>query len=160
MEKLIAVEEAKRLLNEGKDWSLWRWLIEKKRVREATDVATAAHFELEKKVKAGWSDALKKAYRELEAQAAADGNPSARRKYEKAKEDAKEVCPAVKLAAWRVKDADDKYSAARTDAEATFDEAEKRMSGALAREGAQKAIDAYNLREKAIRRAEEAGRLK
>jgi hypothetical protein len=44
------------------------------------------------------------------------------------------------------------------DAEATFDEAEHRMSTHLAREGAQKAIDSWDLREKAIRKAEALAR--
>lgn len=159
MQKLVEVEEAKRVLNEGKEWSIWGWLFEKKRVRKIADAATAAHYELEKKVKAGWSDDLKKAYREAEALAALDHNPKSRRPYEKAKQDAENVDPALKSAAARVKEADDLYEAARLDAEATFDAAEKRMSGSLAREGAEKAIFAYELHEKAIRKAEAAARV-
>jgi hypothetical protein len=160
MQKLILVEEAKKLLNEGKDWSIWRWLIEKKRVRTAADAATAAHFEVERKVKAEWSDDLKKAYRELEMQAAGGRSGKTKHQYEKAKEDAKDVDPAIKLAVQRVKEADDIYEEARVDAEATFDEAEKRLSGSLAREAAGKAIMAYDLHEKAIRKAEAANRPK
>lgn len=160
MRKLIEVEEARRILTEGKEWSIWRWLFEKSKVRTTADAGTAAHTELEKEVKAGWSDDLKKAYRELEAQAAAEKNPRSRQKYEKAKEDAKHIDPAVKLAAQKVKDADDKYCAARDDAEATFDLAERRLSGDLARQAAEKALAAYDLRDKAIRRAEAASRVK
>lgn len=152
MRKLIAVEQARRVLNEGKEWSIWRWLFEKKRVRTIADAGTAALDELEKEVKAGWSDDLKKAYRELQA--------AAGRRREKAKEDAKNVDPALKLAAQRVKEADDIAYQARMDAEATFDLAEKRLSGSMAREGAEKAIHAYDVREKAIRKAEAANRLK
>ncbi len=158
MRKLIAVEEARRALNEGKEWSIWRWLFEKKRVRTIADAGTAALDELEKEVKAGWSDDLKKAYREAEAKAAADHNARARRQYEKAKEDARHVDPALKLAAQRVKEADDIATQARMDAEATFDLAERRLSGSMAREGAEKAIYAYDVREKAIRKAEAANR--
>ena len=45
----------------------------------------------------------------------------------------------------------------RLDAEGTFDEAERRLSAAVAREGAQKAIASWELREKAIRKAESIG---
>jgi hypothetical protein len=41
-----------------------------------------------------------------------------------------------------------------------FDEAEKRLSTSMAREASQVAIDAYNLREKAVRKAETAARAK
>jgi hypothetical protein len=108
MQKLIPVEEATVLMNEAKDWGVWRWLREKKRVREAADKAVDALGDLEKKVKASWSDDLKKAYREVEAQAASDRNPRARRQYEKAREEARNVDSEIKLAVRRVKEADDK----------------------------------------------------
>ena len=47
---------------------------------------------------------------------------------------------------------------ARMDAEDIFDEAERKLSASLARQGAFKAIEAYDLREKSIRRAEAAAR--
>ncbi len=158
MQKLIAVEEARRVMNEGKEWSIWQWLFRKSKVRTTADAGTAALDEAEKKAKAGWSDDLMKAYRELEAQAAAERNARSKPRYEKAKEEAKDVAPEVKLAVQRVKEADDIAYKARMDAEAAFVEAERHMSGSMAREAAQKAIEAYNLREKAIRRAEAAGR--
>ena len=160
MQKLAAVEDARRLWAEAQEWSLVRWLWEKKRVRTTADAAVAAFDEYEKRVKAGWSDDLKKAYRELDAQAAADGNAKARRQYDKAREEAKDVDPELKLAAKRVKQADDAAYDARMAAEDTFDEAEKRLSTDLAREGARQALASYDLREKAIRRAEAAGRRK
>jgi excinuclease UvrABC nuclease subunit len=52
MQKLLAVEEARRVLTEGKDWSIWRWLLEKRRVRTAADAGTAALDDLEKKMRA------------------------------------------------------------------------------------------------------------
>lgn len=160
MEKLIPVEEAKTLMNEAKDWGLWRWLMEKGRVRAAADRAVEALEEAEKKVKASWSDDLKKAYRELEARASLDSNPRAKRQYQKAQEEAKDVDPKIKLAVERVKEADDQAYDARMDAEETFDEAERRLSTSMARAGTQKAIDSWDLREKAIRKAEALGRRK
>jgi hypothetical protein len=159
MQKLTEVEEARALMNEAKEWGLWRWLWEKGRVRATADRAVDALSDLEKKVKASWTDDLKKAYCELEAEASLNGGKS-RRAYEKAKEEAKDVDPAVKLAVQRVKEADDVAYNARMDAEDTFDEAERRLDTGMACEGAQKAIDSWDLREKAIRRAEAVGRKK
>ncbi len=160
MQKLVEVEEAKALMNVAKEWGVWRWLLEKKKVRAAADKAVDALSDLEKKVKASWSDDLKKAYRELEAQAALERNPRAKHQHEKAKEEAKKIDPQVKLAVQRVKDADDEAENARLDAENTFDEAERLLSASMAREGAQKAIDSWELREKAIRKAEALARRK
>jgi len=53
-----------------------------------------------------------------------------------------------------VKEADDQAHHARMDAERTFDEAERRLSTSMAREGCKKAIHSWDLHEKAIRRAE------
>ena len=85
MRKLAEVEEAKVLFNEAKDWSVWHWLLEKRRVRAAADVANAALDEAEASVKAGWREDLKRAYRELEVRASVDGDRRARRQLEKAK---------------------------------------------------------------------------
>lgn len=54
----------------------------------------------------------------------------------------------------KVKAADDEAYRAHMDAEATFDEAERQLSTSLAREGCQKAIQSWDLHEKAIRKAE------
>ena len=51
MHKLIPVEEAKALFSEAKDWSVWRWLMEKGRARRTADAAWEAFDEYEKKVK-------------------------------------------------------------------------------------------------------------
>jgi hypothetical protein len=160
MQKLTAVEEAKALMNEAKDWGVWHWLLEKKRVRAAADRAVDALSEAEKKVKTSWSDDLKKAYRELEAKATFENNARAKRQYEKARDEAKDIGHDIKIAVAKVKDADDEAEAARLDAEDTFAEAERRMSSSLAREGAEKAIDSWDRREKAIRRAEALARRK
>jgi hypothetical protein len=154
MHKLSDVEDAKALMTEAMEWSVWRWLLEKGRVRAAADRANAALAGLEKEVKAVWNDDLKKAYREIEAHAAFDSNPRAKRQLEKAREEAKDVDPEIKRSVKRVWDADDHAETVRLGAEATFDEAERRLSASMAREGAQQAMEAWGLREKAIRKAE------
>ena len=153
MQRLISVEDAIALMTEAREWGVWRWLTEKKKVRAAADAANAALGELEEKVKSSWDDDLWKAYRELEAEAAMDGNAKSRRQYEKAKEAAKDLDPKLKLAIKRVKEADDEAYRVHMDAEDTFDEAERRLSAGMAREGTWKAIDSWDLREKAIRKA-------
>ncbi len=154
MHKLIPVEEATALMDEGKNWSIWRWLLNKSKARAAADRAVDALREAERKVKASWSDDLKKAYREFEAQQAFENNPRAKQRYEKAKDEAKNVDPQIKEAVRKVKEADDEAETARLDAEDTFADGERRMSADMAREGAQKAIDSWELRMKAIRKAE------
>ena len=52
MHKLAPVEEARDLMNEAKNWGIWRWLMEKKRVRATADRATDALYEAEKEIKA------------------------------------------------------------------------------------------------------------
>jgi len=159
MQKLTEVEEAKTLMGmAANEWGVWKWLTEKKRVRTTADTAWAALEEYEKKVKAGWNDDLKKAYLELEAKAALDSNPKAKRQYEKAKEAAAGVDAKVKAAAQKLKEVDDEAYGLRMQAEATFDEAEKRMSTSMAKEGSRQAIEAWSLREKFIRKAEAAAR--
>ena len=154
MHKLIPVEEATALMEQGKDWSIWRWLLNKSKARAAADRAVDALSEAERKVKASWSDDLKKAYREIEAQHALENNPKTKHRYEKAKAEAKHVDPQIKEAVRKVKEADDEAETARLDAEDTFAQGERQMSAGLAREGAQKAIYSWELRMKAIRKAE------
>jgi hypothetical protein len=64
----------------------------------------------------------------------------------------------MKAFAARLKEADDEAFQLRMTAEETFDEAERRLSAALARKGSEQAIEAYEMREKFIRRAEAAKR--
>jgi len=123
MRKLAAVEEAKTLFEEAKDWGVWRWLTEKRRARQTADAAWEALEEYEKQVRASWN-----------------GDQ------------------AIKQAAKKLKAADEEAYKARMDAEAKFDEADRRMSTALAREGSQMAIDAWVMREKFIRKLEALGR--
>jgi len=158
MHSVKSVEEAKSLLNEAKDWGVWRWLTEKKRVRAAADLAWADLEEVEKGIKTSWGDDLRKAYRELQAASNLDGNRKSKLFYERAVEEAKEVDPELKAFAARLKEADDEAFQARMTAEDTFDEAERRLSTSMARRGSEQAIAAYELREKFIRRAEAARR--
>ena len=146
MRKLDSVEQAKALLNEAKDWGTWRWLTEKKRVRAAADAAWADLEEVEKEIKGSWGDDLRKAYRELQS-----ATP-------KNKEEAKHVDPELKGFAAKLKQEDDEAFQARMTAEDTFDEAERKLSTALARQGSEQAIEAYEMRERFIRKAEAAKR--
>lgn len=160
MHKLPPVEGAKSLLNEAKDWSVWHWLTDKKRVRTAADLAWEALDEAEKKVKASWSDDLRKAWREQVALAGLDGNAQSKRQREKAREEAAGVDPKIRATAERLKQADDEAYEARMLAEETFAEAERRMSAGLAREGSRQAIEAFEMRETLVRRFEAAARKK
>jgi len=156
MRKLPAVEDARAIMTAGMDWSVWKWLLEQRRVREIADRATDALDQADRKAKAAWSDELKRAYLEL---ADEDDKPKrARRESSKNKEERNSIDPEIMLTARRVKEADDAAECARLDAEDTFDEAERQLSASLAREGARKALETYDLREHAIRKSEAAAR--
>jgi hypothetical protein len=142
MHKLPPVEEAKTLFNEAKDWSVWRWLIEKKRARTTADAAWEALEACEEKVRAGWNEEWRQAY----------GHPKSRR-YAALDDE-------VKAALERLYEDDEEAKQARDAAEAQFDEADRRMSTSMACEGAQMAIDAWEMREKVIRKAEALARRK
>jgi hypothetical protein len=148
MHKLAPVEDAKTLFNEAKDWSVWRWLIEKKHARITADAAWEALEACEEKVKAGWNEEWQQAYRELSA----NGRPKARRQ--------RSLDPELKAALERLHEADEEARQAHDAAEAQFDEADRKMSSSMACEGAQMAIDGWELREKFIRKAEALGRRK
>ncbi|HYG98556.1 MAG TPA: hypothetical protein VD837_05440 [Terriglobales bacterium] len=152
MQKLIEVEQARAIMNEAVDWSVMKWLKEKKRVRKAADVANAILDRTNEKTKARWSESLKLAYSELKGEDSDSGNSSHRG----AKQGNTKIDSQTRLIAKRVKEADDEAYRARMDAEDTFDLAEKRLSTALAREGCRKAINSWDLHEKAIRTSEEA----
>ena len=138
MRNLPEVEEAKTLMTEAMEWSVMKWLREKKRVRKTADRANDALDQLSKETKLLWSEELRAAYRAL----AQNAKP--------AKQPDSEISNAVK----QVKRADDESSRAHLDAESTFDEAERQLSTAMAREGCRKAIYSWELHEKAIRMAE------
>jgi hypothetical protein len=140
MQTLKEVDAAKALMREAVNWSVMRWLAEKKRVRKAADRANDLLDELDRSIKATWSNELRAAYAEL-APAKPDKN---------AVTYSGNARPEVYLFARQVRRADNEAYSARMDAEDTFDLAEKRLSTSLAREGAQKAILSWDLKEKAI----------
>jgi ribose 1,5-bisphosphokinase PhnN len=145
MRKLTEVEEAKALMTEAVEWSVMRWLREKKRVRKVADTANDALDALEQQIKRSWSAELTAAYGEL-----------ATSKQPRGRNDNDSISAETRLAARQVKQADDQAYLAHMDAEETFDEAEKQLSTRLAREGAAKAIASWELHESAIRKAEGA----
>jgi hypothetical protein len=149
MRKLTEVQEAKALMNEAIDWSVFTWLLEKSRVRETADQANDALDASERAVKARWSNEAKAAYKSLTAKAAKAARKSQTDPKREPTED-----PMLLVLLKKVIDADDAAEKARLDAEDTFDEAEKRLSTGMAREGCRKAIRSWSLHEKAIRRAE------
>ena len=150
MRRLPEVKEAKDLMTEAMDWSVIRWLFEKRRVRKVADQANAVLDRLDEEVKAAWNEDLKFAYDELPAQ---DGH--ARRKRRPLdKQHSHKPDPQVRLLAKELRDADDEAWRARMDAEDTFDEADRQMSTSLAQEGCKKAIHSWTLHEKAIRKSE------
>ena len=153
MKKLPAVEDARAVMTQGVEWGVWKWLIEKKRVRTIADQARATLDDVEMQVKLTWSDDLKVAYNRLVAENG-DAKQARRRSNGKKKEAANGADSKTLSAAKRVKEADDDAYNAHEDAEDLFAEAEKKMSTSLAREAARKALEAYDLHEAAIRKAE------
>jgi hypothetical protein len=143
------VEEAKAIMTVAVNWSVMKWLAEKKKVRKAADIANNALDALDREVKASWSDELKAAYDELPPTGAGieplstNGKPKA-------------IDPKIKLLAKTLKQADAEAYRAHMDAEDTFDRAEKRLSTSMAREGSRKAIISWELREQAIVKSKSA----
>ena len=148
MHKLAPVENAKTLFEEAKDWSVWKWLLQKKRARSTADAAWEALEACEEKARAAWSDEWRQAYLDLSA----DGRPKARRR--------SSLDPELKAALESLHELDEEARQARDAAEAQFDEADRRLSTSMACEGAQMAIDAWELREKVIRKVEALTRRK
>jgi hypothetical protein len=135
MQKLAQVEEAKSVMREAMEWSVMRWLKEKRSVRKLADRANAALDALDREVKAAWPAELQAAYAALT----------------RGEQVGSEV-------AQRIKRADDSAARARAQAEKTFDDAEEQLSARLARAGCLQAIQSWELREQAIRLAEGGGR--
>jgi hypothetical protein len=140
MQKLAAVEDAKTLFTEARDWSVWRWLIEKSRARSTADAAWEALEAYEERVRAGWNEEWRQAY----------GHPKSR--------SYAALDPEIKFSLDRLYEEDELALQARDAAEAQFDEADRRMSTSMACVGAQMAIDAWKQREKYIRKAEALAR--
>lgn len=144
MKKLREVEAAQAIMNEAMSWSVMKWLREKKRVRQTADRANAALDQLSLDVRGRWAEGVRVAYDTLVAQ----GSDGQRKQPEASCE------VEAKVIAKKIKDADDEVYRSRMDAEKTFDEAERRLSTTLAREGCRKALHGWDLHEKAIRKAE------
>ena len=149
MKKLEAVETARAIMTQGMDWGMFKWLMEKPKVRRIADLATAALNHAEDKVKATWSDDLKRAYNYLATQ---DGDAGAGKKA------AKGFDADLLSVAKGIFEADEETETMRLDAEDTFAEGERKLSVGMAREGARKALATYDLHEKAIRKAEAAAK--
>lgn len=151
MRKLPAVEDARAIMTQGMEWGVWKWLLEKKRVRGIADQARAALDELEMKVKLGWSDDLKITYNQLVEE---NGDSKRARRQTSKKEKSQNADPKIMPVVKGIKEADDDAYNAHEDAEDMFSEAEKKMSTSMAREAARMALVAYDLHEAAIRKAE------
>lgn len=133
MPVLKEVVEARALMTEAQDWSVMKWLSEKKRVRKVADLANATLDRVEQETHDAWPPALTAAYNE--------------------KDGGSEAAEVARLAN-TIRAKHEAALAARAEAEATFDKAEKRLSTSLAREGCAKAIAGWDLHEDAIRKAE------
>jgi len=151
MRMLPEVQQAKELMNEAMDWSTFKWLFEKPRVRATADQANDALDRLSRAVKARWSEETKHVYKNLSKSGAGSV-----RKQPKEQQSREGFDSQLHLLVRKVLEADEAAQRARREAEEAFDEAEKQMSIPLAREGCRKAIRSWELHEKAIRKAESA----
>ncbi len=149
MRKLPEVVEAKELMTAAVEWSVFSWMFQKSKVREAADLANAALDRLNRNVKARWSGEIKSAYKQ-----SPDKPESAARHGAKGKQAAVATETDLQLLIDKVKAADHAAHRSRRDAEETFDVAERELNLDLAREGCKKAIHSWELHEKAIRLAE------
>lgn len=154
MRKVAAVEEARTLFTEAIEWGVWKWLTEKRRVREAADRATDALFAVEQKVKDAWPDELKIAYNDL-----ADADEKGKRRKGNGKVNGAVPADVLRIAK-EVKAADDEAYRVRMEAEDIFADAERKLSIPMAKEGSKRTLDSYDLHEAAIRKAEAAGKPK
>lgn len=139
MKKIAEVEEAKALMSEAQQWGLWRWLTEKRKVRLAADTCNDALARAEKKVLESWPDEMRAAYDELAGTK---------------KKHSKKTDPELLETVRKVKDALDEAERVRLDAEDIFDRADRALSTSMAKDGTYRAIKAWEMREKAIRKAE------
>ena len=151
MEKLEAVENARNLMLEAREWPVWTWLTEKSRLREAANQANEALDKFEEKIKQSWSEELKRAYRELEADN--DNEPD---RDSKELDQPIEISPEIHALAKEIKIAHDAANEARMRAEETFAVAESRLNISMALDGTVQAIESWDLKENAIRKAEAA----
>jgi len=148
MRKLPEVQDAKDLMNEAMEWSSFKWLFEKSKVRQTADRANDALDHQNRAIKARWSNEVKTAFKKLSASKHAPGQHV---------EDNHQPGGAnsdLGLLIVEIIKADEAAHRARMKAEEAFEEAERQMSTSLAREGCKKAIHSWELHEKATRKAE------
>jgi hypothetical protein len=145
MKKIAEVEQAKTIMTEAQDWGIWRWLTEKRKVRLAADSCNDALARAEKRVIESWPEELRAAYDAL----AGDAKKRHRKIDAETLETVREV-----------KDALDEAERVRLDAEDIFDRADRALSTSMAKQGTYRAIEAWEMREKAIRKAESVGKAK
>jgi len=141
MEKLAQVQDAKALLSEATTWSVMKWLREKKRVRAIADQANALLDALRQQTQESWPEELQAEYIGMKT-----GPENGQQKQHRAN-------GAGRVTVKNVWEADYIALQAREEAEKTFDDAEKQLSTRLAREGCQKAIQSWELHERAIEKA-------
>ena len=133
MRKLTEVEQARSLMLEAIDWSVMKWLAEKKRVRKTADRANEVLNATEQEIRSKWS-------------------PSFRRIYDKGGAETQDL----KTLAAMIREEHDSANRLRLQAEDTFDIAEKRLSTATARNGCRQAVEGWDHHLKAIQLAESA----
>lgn len=148
MNTLPEVEAAKQLMSEAMRWSVMKWLREKKRVRRMADRANEALDRLSDEVRQRWPENLREAYNALPAYKPGDNSNGRARQSEISSK-----LQGALLLARKLKDADDEAYRARMAAEQAFDEAEKKLSTMLAKEGCVKAIQAWEMHEESISQA-------
>ena len=136
MNRLKEVEHARAIMNEAIDWSVLRWLAEKKKVRRAADAANAALRAEHESIMSQWPADLRRAYHAVATKAQTDGF-------------SEEI---VRLAR-QLHSADVKANTAHEQAEATFAKAEKERSSYIARQGCAEALHSWDLLEKANAKA-------
>ncbi len=136
MKTLAEVERARAIMREAEGWSVLRWLSEKKKVRRAADTANSALRSQHEELRAAWPPELLRAYDAL-----------------KSKSTVNEIGKDIVRLAKTLHAADVEADLAHERAEATFAEAEKRMSTAMARQGCAEALHSWDLLEKANAKA-------
>ena len=141
MPKIKEVEQARAVMKEAEGWSVLRWLSEKKKVRRAADAANAALQVQHESLMSQWPPDLRKAYEAVAA-----------------KTNVETFNAETLRLAKSLHQADLKANAAHEQAEATFAEAEKRLSTMMARQGCADARHSWDLLEKANAKAAEAGK--
>ena len=146
------VENAKALMTEAVNWSVMRWLREKKRVRNTSDIANDKLDAVDREVKASWSDELKAAYAELPK----IGMPAEQGIQQNSNGKKSTIDPELMRLAKALKQADEEAYRAHLLAEDTFERAEVRLSTSMAREGSRQAITSWELKEKAIIKSQAA----